>query len=101
MTKQNTIKTILEYRKQKAVQVFEQKGRRRSNEEISFTRHLIKYFLYVWNGYSSTTIERHMRRLGTGFHHASVLHSRDIVIAQSPVFSVMISDIYSLLIKKQ
>ncbi len=97
----NTIKTILAYRKQTSSKVFQTAGVRRVPDSIAFTRHLIKYFLYVYSGYSTTSLERHMRPLSDGFHHASVLHSISVVNAQPYIFAPMISKIFTELKKNK
>jgi hypothetical protein len=92
--KNNIIKTILAYRNQKPEEVlFKKQSGKRANEPISFTRHLIKFFLYKYSGYTTLTIERHMRPLSDGFHHASVLNSAKVVMNQPRIFDRMKIDI--------
>ncbi len=95
--KKNIIKTILAYRGQKPQEVFCRKGGNRLNEPVSFTRHLIKFFLYKYAGYSTKTIERHMRHLSDGFNHSSVLKSVDVVMEQGQIFDRMKIDILKAL----
>jgi len=85
----NIIKAVLQSRSQSPAQVLFHHSYRRVNDNIAFTRHLIKYQFHK-AGFSSKTIERHMRPISSGFDHASVLHSVKIVEAQPYIFAKML-----------
>ena len=95
----NIIKTVLIYRGQyeQRDEILRKVGKRRVPDRISDTRHLIKFFLYIFNGFSSKTIERHMRPLSDGFHHASILHSIKIVEGQPYIFNQSVNELKTIL----